>query len=387
MRPEEPSPTGGQETFYFFLSHAHPQPVDPHVEVDYYVRVVFRDLSHAVSSRSREKADWSVGLFRPCVDPPIEPDRVDRALACTAVFVALRSACYDADEQAAVERAAFYRQPSTLHDRPPQQRLLPVLWEVPPAAASWATLDTALTPLPQVPQYAETGLAALSRRHADRDAYDRVLAFLSEWIIDVAEGRQVPASAHWPGTPPRKAKPAFVIATLGVPADSDDNRTATRQRPAGDLAVEGLLRQAAARVAEYVNGARFDVRKIDVTSGDDRLGKRPTVLLIDAATLETDGGRAKLQQLLRALPTWVQPLLVPDSLDNVRPPGADLWDGRGAPAAGPRWVPRPRIMTELDAPAAVITAAIDRATRNFDDEHLVERRYPPRPRSNSQPEE
>ncbi|MEV4808755.1 hypothetical protein [Micromonospora avicenniae] len=384
MRPEEPAPTGGQETFYFFLSHAHPQPVDPYVEADYYVRVVFRDLSDAVSSRSREKVDWSVGLFRPCVDPPVEPDRVNRALASTAVFVALRSACYDADEQAAEDRAAFYRQPSTLHDRPPQQRLLPVLWEVPPAAASWATLDTALTPLPQVPQYAETGLAALSRRHADRDAYDRVLAFLSEWIIDVAEGRQVPASAHWPGTPPRKAKPAFVIATL---AGAGEEPTVNRREPAGVGSTGGSLRQAAARVAEYVNGARFDVQKVDVLPGDDRLGKRPTVLLIDAATLETDGERAWLQQLLRTLPTWVQPLLVPDSLDDVRPPGTDLWDGGRAPAAGPRWVPRPRIMTELNAPAAVITAAIDRATRNFDDEHLVERRYPPRPRSNSQPEE
>ncbi|MFC3502220.1 hypothetical protein ACFOOK_14775 [Micromonospora krabiensis] len=382
MRPEEPPPAGGQEPFYFFLSHAHPQPVDPHVEIDYYVRAVFRDLSDAVTNRPRGKADWSVGLFRPCADPSVEPDRVDRALASTAVFVALRSTCYDADEQATVERLAFYRQPSTLHERPPQQRLLPVLWEVPPTATAWATLDTALTPLPDVPQYAETGLVALSRRHADRDAYERVLAFLSEWIVDVAEGRQVPASGRWPGTAPRKAKPAFMIATWGVPAAGDGGGTA------GGVRTDGPLRQAAARVAGYVNTARFDVRSVDLSDGNERLGERPAVLLIDAATLEADGDRrTRLKELLRTLPAWVQPLLVPESIDDIRPPEADLWDGRRTPAGGPRWVPRPRIMTELNDSAAVITAAIDRAIRNFDDEHLVERRYPPRPRSNSQPEE
>ncbi|MCW3842873.1 hypothetical protein ONA70_22500, partial [Micromonospora yasonensis] len=149
----------------------------------------------------------------------------------------------------------------------------------------------------------------------------------------------------------------------------------------------GRLRQAAVRVAEYVDRARFDVQLVEVAPAGDNLGKRPGVLLIDGAILATEPGKAAVQRLLRALPAWVQPLIVPDSQDAVRPPEQDVWGVRRALAAGPQRVPRPRIRTEPDDPVTVLTAAIDRATRHFDDEHLVERRYPPRPRSNSHPEE
>ncbi|WP_092377186.1 hypothetical protein [Micromonospora phaseoli] len=358
--------------------------MDRRVELDYYERAVFEDLSRAVAARPREQDDVHVGLFRPCAESSTDAGRIERVLATVAVFVALRSECYDTDETATAEQAVFLRQPAATHPRAPRHRLLPVLWEVPPGGAAWATRDAARTLLPDVPQYAETGLAALSRRHWDRAAYERVLAFLGDWIVELAEGRHTVVDTRWPEPPPRAARPAFVIATLAVPQASgsgDGGRPA-----AGDLR-DDRLREVAVQVAECVNRSRFDVRTVDVSRGPGRLGERPGVLLVDERNLGTPEGRSRVRQLLGSVPDWMQPLLVPTGGEPVRVPAEDVWGARPARPAARHRLPRPRIMTEPDDPLAVITAAIDRATRHFDDEHLVERRYPPRPRSNSHPEE
>ncbi|MBQ1024936.1 hypothetical protein [Micromonospora sp. C95] len=381
MTPDETESPSGQQPCYFFLSHAHPATVDRTVELDYYERTVFEDLARVVGELPRERPHWRTGMFRPCGDPSTRSAaRVERALATVAVFVALRSECYDTDGVAAAERAAFLRQPATLHSRLPGQRLLPVLWEVPPGSAGAATVAA----IPDVPQYAETGLIALSRRRGERDAYERVLAYLGDSIIELAEGRAgAPPPTPWPPRPPQ-ARPAFVIATLAVPPGAD---------PAGDAAPaarqddSGRLRQMARQVAATVDRTRFAVQLVEVGAGYEQLGRRPAVLLVAERAWADPTIGVNVRRLLAALPAWVQPLIVPAGDEPLRAPEDDGWVGRPARAAVRHRVPRPRIMAAVDDPLTIIAVAIGRAVRHFDDEHLVERRYPPRPRSNSHPEE
>ncbi|GIJ09917.1 hypothetical protein ACFFMR_19805 [Micromonospora andamanensis] len=376
MTPDETQSPTGQPPCYFFLSHAHPPTVDRTAELDYYERAVFEDLARVVGELPRERPHWRTGMFRPCGDPSTRSAAgIERALATVAVFVALRSESYDTDEVAAAERSVFLRQPATLHSRLPGQRLLPVLWEVTPGAAGRA----AVTPIPDVPQYAETGLIALSRRRGERDAYERVLAYLGDSIVELAEGRGGPPGTHWPPPRPREARPAFVVATLAAPAVPDPvdsvQAAASSEHP-------DRLRAVAAQVAGGVNRARFDVQLVELSAGYDQLGRRPAVLLVEErAWVDAETG-ADLRHLLDGLPAWVQPLIVPAGDEPVRAPEEG---GRGIRQARP--VARPRIMAAADDPLTVIAAAIGRAVRHFDDEHLVERRYPPRPRSNSHPEE
>ncbi|MEV2240652.1 hypothetical protein [Micromonospora sp. NPDC049891] len=381
MTPDETQSPTGQQPCYFFLSHAHPSTVDRTVELDYYERTVFEDLARVVDELPRERPHWRTGMYRPCGDPSTRSAaRIERALATVAVFVALRSESYDTDEVAAAERSAFLRQPATLHARLPGQRLLPVLWEVTPGTAG----QTTVAPIPDVPQYAETGLIALSRRRGERDAYERVLAYLGDSIVELAEGRRATPHTHWPPPRPREARPAFVIAMLAAspaadPADGGDPAT----RPEHP----DRLRQVAAQVAGGVNRTRFDVQLVEASAGYDQLGRRPAVLLVEERAWIDPASGADVRRLLDGLPAWVQPLIVPAGDEPLRIPEDDGWGGRQARAAARHRAPRPRIMSAVDDPFTIIAAAIGRAVRHFDDEHLVERRYPPRPRSNSHPEE
>ncbi|WBB50569.1 hypothetical protein O3597_08945 [Verrucosispora sp. WMMA2044] len=380
MTPDETESPSGQQPCYFFLSHAHPTTVDRAVELDYYERTVFEDLARVVGGLPRERPHWRTGMFRPCGDPSARSAaRVERALATVAVFVALRSECYDTDEVAATERAAFLRQPATLHSRLPGQRLLPVLWEVPPGGAGEDTVAA----IPGVPQYAETGLIALSRRRGERDAYERVLAYLGDSIIELAEGRGDAQPVPWPPRP-AQTRPEFVIATLAVPPDLDPSGDA---QPAARQDGPDRLREIATRVAATVDRARFDVQLVEVSAGYEQLGRRPAVLLVEERVWVDPATGVSVRRLLGALPAWVQPLIVPAGDEPLRAPEDDAWAGRPARAAVGHRASRPRIMAAADDPLTIIAVTIGRAVRHFDDEHLVERRYPPRPRSNSHPEE
>lgn len=372
---------------YFFLSHAHSEPIDASVDPDHWVQAVFHDLSNEVKKRPRERAGWRLGMFRGCAPTSAESDeRMDRALDSAGVFVALRSESYHTDERAQSDQSAFYRQQSTAIAKPPQERLLPVLWEVPPGGAASGVFDDALAVLPDIPQYAETGLVALSRRHSDRDLYEQILAFLGEWIVNVADGRPPPAGRGGSNAPAREvvSKPAFVIAMLTGSGPQSPDRPAS----GADEVLDHRLRLVADRAAEFVDGFRFDVRTVHFPLSDESLAKRPGLLLIDSGILDDEDGEDRLRRTLDGLPRWIVPIMVAESPDPVSGPDESPW-GWSRALGGPLWPRRPRMMPESDSFSAFIAAAIQDACRRFDAEPRTERprRYPPRPRSNSDAEE
>jgi hypothetical protein len=303
---------------YFFLSHGH-EPGDSAQDRDYWVSAVFQDLVREIDRRPRAQIGWRIGELRACNAAQRE-DVLRRALERARVFVALYSNGYLDDQQAMADRSAFAAAAKDSADL----RILPVMWE---PVRDGGAAELAASTAPPIAEYAESGLLALSRRKQTEDVYRRVLAFLGEWIIAVADGHPPPGELIRPVPPPRP-RPAggFLIARF---AGSDSARLAA--------------------VAEHLAGlVDPDVHDVSVTEYVDRqqYAARPGLFLVDANL--TGDAAAQLRAVLRLLPDWVVRVRV-----GTPPPQAadDLWRrfqvfGDAAGSARPR-------ITEPPDPAAV----------------------------------
>lgn len=341
---------------YFYLSHGH-EADDSALNRDYWVSAVFRDLVREIDGRPRAQSGWRIGELRSCTAAQRE-DVVRRALERARVFVALYSTGYLSDDQALAERSAFLAAPKGPSGAPAGSRVLPVVWE--PARDSTAAelAQAAALMTPPIAEYTESGLLALSRRKQTEDVYRRVLAFLGEWIIAVADGRPPPAELIRPPAPPPRPRPVgdFVIARF---AASDTRRLAA----------------AAEHLAGLVDR---DVHDVVVSEYTDRTqyAACPGLFLVDAGL--SGPTAVALRAVLRQLPDWVVRVRV----GTPAPPSSDeLWHrfqvfGEPGPAA------RPRIATPPD-PAGVagrelIAMAVQRHEAALRQQQRRIRPFPPR---------
>jgi hypothetical protein len=353
----------GFEGLYFFLSHAHAAGADPGADPDHWVRAVFADLSSEVRKRSRERPGWQAGAFRPCTAAPADVDEwVDRAIAAAGVFVALYSPAYLVDERALAQKEAFAG-----------ARILPVVWEPAPGGGRSPDFDEAVAISPEIAEYADTGLLALSRLRSTRDQYQKILAFLGDWIVCVVDGRQPPPgrglAVRRPHAPVSRA--AFVVAVLALSG--------------------GRLDGLAGRVTGLVDADRFEPKLAGFQRGSGQFARSPGLLLVDPWILDAADGEARLRQAVADLPAWALPVVVADSADAVHAAGSDAWQAVRMLVGNA--APRPRVVPEPDAVGAQLRGLIAEACGRYEAAHRgAQRARPFRPRvrmmdANSEAEE
>jgi hypothetical protein len=340
------------EGLYFFLSHGH-DAGDISADRDHWVSAVYHDLVEEIGKRPRAMLGWQLGEFGSCNAAERDTPMPRSALETASVFVALYSYSYLRDDRAMAERATF----AAVADRSAGRHILPVVWEPAREDAAAPDLDDAVAIAPEIPEYAETGLLALSRLRQSRKLYRAVLAFLGEWIVNVADGRQPPAGRGRPTITPAPAKPqtAFVVTVFARPAT-------------------GRLAAVAQRLAGLVDRIAYDVVVTDFT-GSAALVDSPGLLLVDARTV--DSADAELERILADVPKWVIPVAVGARAGSA--PTDGLWSRVTllGEAAG---TPRPRIEHASPDPFdASARGLIEQAVRRYEPMPFPSRQLRPFP--------
>jgi hypothetical protein len=174
-------PATGAQSLYFYLSHAH-DVAEVQDNIDVWVEAFYRDLVREVGQRSRNRLTGQIGAYWPCAVAEGDPEGRP-AMGTARAFVPLYSPAYLSDERAMAERAAF-----VAADGPAAQgRIVPVLWQPTAAGESAPELAEAAS-FSTIPEYHERGLLELRLLPQHDDAYRRVVAFLADRIVQVADG-------------------------------------------------------------------------------------------------------------------------------------------------------------------------------------------------------
>jgi FxsC-like protein len=315
---------------YFYLSRAQGDRDDYHTDPDFWVSRVFQDLSAAVDRDRKTQPRWRTGYLDPlAVDSAIASRH---ALAVAEVFVAFYSMKYLSDSRSLAQRSQFL---SRFAKAPPdvaRSHLLPVLWEPIAVSGRAPELKHALEIAPELRDYTELGLCGLNRLRAHRESYERVLAVLGRWIVDVAEGSPF---ARWPGPDlgvdgDARVAGRFVVAVL-APRRGEMPRgrigdlygpQAVDWRPFGHAQPMPVARHTAVRVPPY----RF-AQVLDDDPGRYLFADSPGIVLIDPWISALPAGRARLKRTLDRLPEWALPVVVADQNDpQYNDRGAQLVD-------------------------------------------------------------
>jgi FxsC-like protein len=389
IAPLSPTTTG-LDGLYFYLSRAHDDRDQNQDDPDYWVNRVFRDLCEAVERDRRAQPAWRAGYLDPCENGTAgSTGQADKALTVAEVFVALYSVRYLNDVRPMTEQTRFRSRFPLGRPELADPHVLPVLWEPTVEPSRVPEFRRAIELVPDLREYADLGLFGLNRVAAYRDSYERLLAMLSRWIVDVAEGSPV---ARWPGggaesaaDDPRAANP-FVVAVLAPRRGEARGRRGdvygpdpVDWRPYRPTQPMPVARHAAVR-----SPAQQFARVVNYDPDVDQFVDSPGVLLVDPWILVLPNGRTRLIQALDKLPSWALPVVLADQNDpQYLERGIQLVDdATGLCNVRHRPAHERRDMRNVDAFDAIIPYWVHLAYRRFRDRpmHRPERSFGRRPR-------
>jgi FxsC-like protein len=300
--------TGG---LYFYLSYAKVPPELPQAPLrrDQLVDTFFTDLSASVGRLARDSSR-QVGFY----DPAAGESAAASGLSQAEVMVQLCSDRYAKSPWTAWERRAFTRRVREAR-ADPAERIKPVYWMPGDDADRFGLRGVD----DDVPYYKELGLGALcevgrlDQTHAVpewRDAYQAIVDRVADRIVKTAERTPI-----GPSEVPEVAEGAAVSPTSAavlIVVHQADDIAPEEWAPFSDSLNESIARQA------LDAAQRLDVRAAVVRMpGAARLWRRkPTVLLIDAWLAANPDRARDLEDVLRALPRWVLPLVIADRDDR-----------------------------------------------------------------------
>ena len=407
------TPAAERDGPYFFLSHAHPieqivaempayngaqQPSAPgQVDqgLDHWVSKVCRDLSDTLANRINGSAGRQ-GAFQPCEDVTATRDgNLSAAVTAADSFLALYSESYAGDDLVRTQRIAFAEKVQDAG-----QRIVPVLWEPSPRIDPTA-VAAALAVVPDVAEYAEHGLLALTRLTdaVKAAAYQSTLAGLTEWIARLVQDRpairQLPAD--WQPLHPR-ATETFIVAVLAPtwtellgPSDWYGT-TELEWSPFNPDHPEPIGK----RVAALVNPDVYVPQLVEATTAAAPADEYPGILLIDPWIAKDPDGQRRLSDVLRRTPDWMPAALVACGekwqagrhLEALNSAEKSVLD----PAHSPPSHRPPDVLRSVENFDKFFRALLLEARRRFVARRptkLPERRYTPRPtiRTRAQAEE
>jgi FxsC-like protein len=322
-----PGPPGS----YFFLSYAHSAPLSDsaRTEPDQWVSNFFRGLSEAVKRRAAPAAGRVSGFFDQEI--PVGSNwkaSLTRALSVAQVFVPLYSPSYFAQSLPGREWACFYDRMSRAEPQNPLRRFAPVLWVPVPGESDQPGMREVLATAGSDPDYANNGLRALLRLRPYNALYERVVDQLAAQIVELAERTPIMPSpvedidAVKSQFNPEASAAVFAVAvaaparpSLPDGADPDSyGGTSEAWRPFPG-SQELSLAEYAARVAERLD---FAVLISGIEKTGDSLSSKPGVVLIDPLFIADENRRGMLRSFVAEMPSWVLPVLVVGSPEDVR---------------------------------------------------------------------
>ncbi|HEU5356504.1 MAG TPA: TIR-like protein FxsC [Actinocrinis sp.] len=350
---------------FFFLSYAHSAPLEVEPDTpDYWVQMVFYDLSKAVRDTARLERDEQVGFFDGLLEPGADWDELATAALNTAhVFVPLYSQRYFSMSWPGREWANFTERLARVTQEPrdePSRHIVPILWA--PLTRTTALPRNAPDPLAvvdDVPEYSKNGLRALKMLSPYGAQYERVIDRLSRKIVEVAGRQPLPPYAVSPLDQNssafrfKGAEDDFAVVIAAPTRDTlPDGRSAepwysrknTDWRPFGDEE-RRRIGDHAISAAERLN---FRTAVFGVERAAEEIASKPALMLIDPwITVPVDGHENPALRHLRGLfaggcaPKWVLPILILNEADpESRSRKAELIDRVR------------RILGKVDAPPA-----------------------------------
>jgi FxsC-like protein len=314
---------------YFFLSYAHTAPLagsEPE-PADYWVQMVFEDLSEAVRGAAGLSPGTQVGFFDGLLGAGADwKSQTTRELAAAQVFVPLCAPRYFAMSWPGREWACYA---TRLADEPtdePSPHIVPALW----APMSWpagpANAPNPLLHFEDIPEYAENGLRVLKILSLYGGQYQSVISRLARQIVDVAHTAPLAA-----GPVPQLDEVSSAFRFKGIEDDfviavaaptrstvSPDRAVSwygdksTDWRPFGEHE-QMRLADHALNAAERLS---FTTAVVGVGAVSEAVTGTPVIVLIDPWIAETAGQDTAALDGLRRLYAdsrerrWVLPLVV-----------------------------------------------------------------------------
>ena len=330
QRPHVSSPAEAQQSCYFFLSYAYvPRPLDESPDdlvrfprpAEPTVGVFFDELCAAVTDRADPRSGLEIGFFNQSMPSGLDiKDSLAAVLGSAEVFVPLCSPDYLSSSWPQRERKAFRERLRAVTDDV-ERHILPVLWTPVEDWQSDSDVERAVRASGGGPEYVENGLRVLRKLGRYRPMYDRMLAWLAETIVDVAERHPAGPSVvphldqisvvAGQASEPKAA--GFLVATFAP----DD-------RPAhDDLWWRSYAEPIAARAATVAERLGLPSQVVDIDEAESLFGGAPGIVLVDpriAVGAERESALARIH----SLPRWVMPVILESPADQLNPDGVAI---------------------------------------------------------------
>ncbi|MGH3616083.1 MAG: TIR-like protein FxsC [Pseudonocardia sp.] len=307
-----------RHSVYFFLSYAHSAPTSERVrsDSDPSVGVLFADLAAAVADRARPAEGMEIGFFDQHIPSGADIKvLLSHALGSAEVFVPLYSPGYFAKSWPMREQEVFRRRLRAANAVAPDKHIVPILWTPFPSWEQTPTVARALGIGAGISDYGENGLRALCMLASYRRSYQRVLSWLADEIVTVAEGSALGPSAapdldDVPGPAPA-AEAGFLVAMLAPRHGVSRAPQAVKggENPWWRTYSGRRIPPVAEHAGSVAERLGLDTRVTDFVEVEELFDQTPAIVIVDPWVV-AERDPTFLTFIFAALPKWVVPLVL-----------------------------------------------------------------------------
>ncbi len=322
-----------RQSCYFFLSYAYvPRPLNessddlvqlpPDVEPT--VNVFYDELCDAVADRADPRSGLEIGFFNQSMPSGFDiKDSLAAVLGSAEVFIPLCSPDYLSSSWPQRERMAF-RERLRAVTEDVERHILPVLWT---PVEDWPfdpDVERAIRADGGGPEYVENGLRVLRKLRRYRPMYDRMLAWLAQTIVDVAERHPV-----GPSSVPRLEQVSVVDASRTSEPKAAGFLVAMFAPDLGPALDEPWWRSyaepIAAHAATVAERLGLPSQVVDIDEAESLFGGAPGIVLVDPR-VAVGAGRESVLARMHSLPRWVMLVVLENPDDRSSPDSVAIVD-------------------------------------------------------------